>query len=166
MFREDRERYGGASVLHNHALRYLWVFRKCQASRNPVWRFLRRRMQLKYGLEIPPSATIGGGCYLGHAFNITVNPHARIGRNCNMHKGVTVGQENRGARKGAPIIGDRVWMGVNASVVGAVTIGDDVLIAPGAYVNQDIPSGSIVLGNPCKVIPSSDATRGYINQTA
>lgn len=117
------------------------------------------------GWKSPPLATIGG-CYLGHTFNITVNPHVRIGRNCNMHKGVTVGQENRGARKGAPIIGDRVWMGVNASVAGAVTIGDDVLIAPGAYVNQDIQSGSIVLGNPCKVIPSSDATRRYINQTA
>lgn len=46
-----------------------------------------------------------------------------------------------------------------------ITIGDDVLIAPGAYVNCNVPSHSIVLGNPCKIIPKENATQGYINHT-
>ena len=113
--------------------------------------------------EIRAGATIGGGLYLGHAFNITVNPAAVIGRNCNLHKGVTIGQENRGKRKGAPRIGDRVWIGANSTVVGNVSIGTDVLIAPNSYVNCDVPSHSIVLGSPCKIIPRANATEGYIN---
>ena len=95
-----------------------------------MWRFLRKKMQAHYGLEIPGQATIREGFYIGHAYGITVNPDAVIGRNCNIHKGVTIGQENRGKRKGAPVLGDCVWLGVNSTVVGAVTIGDDVLIAP------------------------------------
>lgn len=61
-------------------------------------------MACKYGLEIAPATSIGEGLYLGHAFGITVNPNAVIGRNCNMHKGVTIGRENRGKRKGAPVL--------------------------------------------------------------
>ena len=121
-------------------------------------------MRRRFGLEIPRAAKIGPGLYLGHAYGITVNPDAVIGRNCNLHKGVTIGQENRGPRKGAPVIGDRVWIGVNSTVVGAVTVGEDVLIAPNSYVNCDIPSHSIVIGSPCRVIPSASATEGYVNR--
>lgn len=129
-----------------------------------MWRFLRKKMQAHYGLEIPGKATIGEGFYIGHAYGITVNPDAVIGRNCNIHKGVTIGQENRGKRKGAPVLGDCVWLGINSTVVGAVTIGDDVLIAPNSYVNCDVPSHSIVIGNPCRIIPRDNATEGYVNK--
>lgn len=129
-----------------------------------MWRFLRKKMQAHYGLEIPGQATIGEGFYIGHAYGITVNPDAVIGRNCNIHKGVTIGQENRGKRKGAPVLGDCVWLGVNSTVVGAVTIGDDVLIAPNSYVNCDVPSHSIVIGNPCRIIPRDNATEGCVNK--
>lgn len=129
-----------------------------------MWRFLRKKMQAHYGLEIPGQATIGEGFYIGHAYGITVNTDAVIGRNCNIHKGVTIGQENRGKRKGAPVLGDCVWLGVNSTVVGAVTIGDDVLIAPNSYVNCDVPSHSIVIGNPCRIIPRDNATEGYVNK--
>lgn len=85
-----------------------------------------------------------------------------MGANCNVHKGVTIGQENRGRRKGAPCIGDGVWMGVNSTIVGGITIGDDVLIAPNSYVNFDVPSHSIVIGNPAKIIHRDNATESYI----
>ena len=98
-------------------------------------------------MEIPQKAEIGPGLYLGHAFCITVNPEA-CRSDCSLHKGVAIGQENRGKRKGAPTIGNRVWIGANSSVVGKVTIGDDVLIAPNAYINCDVPSHSVVLGSP------------------
>lgn len=122
-------------------------------------------MTLRYGLEIPPSCEIGKGLYLGHAFNITVNPHAKIGEWCNLHKGATIGQQNRGLLKGAPSIGNRVWIGVNATIVGKVEIGDDVMIAPNSYVNCDVPSHSIVIGNPCEIHHKDNATEGYINHT-
>ena len=73
---------------------------------------------------------LSGGIYIGHAYNITINQNAIIGCNCNIHKGVVIGQTNRGSRKGCPTIGDRVWIGINSAIVGNVTIGDDVMIAP------------------------------------
>ena len=100
---------------------------------------------------------------MGHPFNITINPNAILGENINIHKGVTIGQENRGGRKGTPIIGNKVWIGVNSTIVGRIKIGNNVLIAPNTYINRDIPDNSIVVGNPCKIIENIEATKDYIN---
>lgn len=82
---------------------------------------------MDWGLKLD----IGPGLYMGHVHGITLNPKVKIGKNCNIHKGVTIGQENRGKRKGVPVIGDVVWIGINATIVGNIHIGNDVLIAPG-----------------------------------
>ena len=86
-----------------------------------------------------------------------------IFKNVNLSKGVSIGQENRGKRQGAPTIGNQVYLGINSTIVGKITIGDDVLIAPNSYVNCDVPSHSIVIGNPCKIIHRDNATEGYVN---
>lgn len=115
-------------------------------------------------IELSKETNIGAGLYFGHPYCITINPDAVIGKNCNIHKGVTIGQENRGERKGTPIIGNNVWIGVNATIVGKISIGNDVLIAPNSYVNQDVPAHSIVFGNPCIIKAKEKATDGYINR--
>ncbi len=148
----------------------------------PVFQFLLRKAQTTHGIvqkiykllyyvfrtwshiEIYTSCKIGAGLYIGHGSGITINPAAIIGENCNLHKGVTIGQENRGPRKGAPVIGDCVWIGVNATIVGNVKIGNDVLIAPNSFVNCDIPSHCVVLGNPCIIRQRENATENYINR--
>ena len=113
--------------------------------------------------RVKPSNGIGGGLYIGHPYCITINPQAVIGRNVNIHRGVVIGQENRGKRKGAPTLGDDIWIGINASIVGGVKVGNDVMIAPGAFVNRDVPSHSVVIGNPCIIKHKDHATEGYIN---
>lgn len=50
----------------------------------------------------------------------------------------------------------------NSTVLGGIEIGNDVMIAPNTFVNQDIPSHSIVIGNPCKIIHKEDATKDYV----
>lgn len=148
-----------------YVLRFLWVLRKCHSSRgfsHFFYHLVWRRYMFKYGLEISDKCKIGKGLYIGHAFNITVNANAEIGDWCNIHKGVTIGQTNRG-KKGSPKIGNMVWIGVNATIVGNIVIGDDVLIAPNSYVNIDVPSHSVVLGNPCEIHHRKNATEGYIN---
>ncbi|MNY28285.1 Maltose O-acetyltransferase [compost metagenome] len=92
-----------------------------------------------------------------------INPKAKIGKNCNIAQGVTIAQANRGKNEGVPIIGDEVWIGPNAVIVGKITIGNNVLIAPNAYVNTDIPDNSIALGNPATISQKMNATEGYIN---
>lgn len=60
-------------------------------------------------------------------------------------------------------IGDGVFVGINATVVGNIEIGDDVLIAPNSYVNVNVPSHSIVIGNPATIHHRDNATEGYVN---
>lgn len=77
-----------------------------------------------------------------------------------------IGQSNRGQFKGCPTIGDEVWIGINAAIVGRITIANDVLIAPNSFVNVDVPAHSIVFGNPCIIKHRDCATEGYINNIA
>lgn len=67
-----------------------------------------------------------------------------------------------GGRRGTPVIGNRVYIGLNSTIVGGINIGDDVLIAPNTFVNEDVPSHSIVIGNPCKIISKANATEEYV----
>jgi serine O-acetyltransferase len=118
-----------------------------------------------YGFQIPPSTEIGKGLYIGHWGTIVINGKAIIGDFCNLSPGVTIGQTNRGKSMGTPRIGNRVWIGTNAVIVGNVSIGDNVMIAPNAFVNKSVPSNCIVIGNPATIIPKKDATEGYIEYT-
>lgn len=83
--------------------------------------------------------------------------------NCNIHKGGLIGMTNRGEKTGVPHIGNQVWIGINAAIVGDITIGDDVMIVPNTYLNCDVPSHSIVFGDPCIIKHRENATEGYIN---
>ena len=109
-----------------------------------------------------PQCNYRRSLYLGHPYSITIGDGAVIGDNLNIHKGATIGVENRGKRMGAPTIGNRVYIGINAIVVGRITIGDDVMICPGVYVNFDVPSHSVVLGNPGTVHFRENATELYV----
>ena len=90
-----------------------------------------------------------------------MSPYALLGRNVNLNKGATTGIA-RGKKQGAPILGDNVFVGIDCTVIGGISISDDVLIAPNTLVNIDISSHSIVIGNPCKVIARENTTAKYI----
>lgn len=122
ILKQDAERYESISRMP----RFQKFLRKYQTASNPLskllYRVLYRISARKNHIEIPRDTKIGAGLYIGHPFCITINSKAIIGCNCNIHKGVTIGQENRGVRQGTPIIGDCVWIGVNATIVGKITI--------------------------------------------
>jgi serine O-acetyltransferase len=143
-------------------------FRKAQEARNPIFKLIYKMLFVRYRnknhIELSIETEIGEGLYIGHPYCITINYRAKIGKNVNIHKGVTIGQENRGDRQGVPSISDEVWIGINSTIVGAVHIENDVLIAPNSYVNCDIPAHSVVFGNPCIIKHRDNATEGYINR--
>lgn len=152
----------------NPNLHFIYIFRKTQKyNKTPFlglyWRIVLRHFQIKYGFQIYPETEIGEGFYLGHWGSLVINPKTKIGKNCNIAQGVTIGQQNRGKNAGFPVIGDEVWIGPNAVIVGKVNIGSNVLIAPNAYVNFDVPANSVVAGNPAKIYFNENATEGYIN---
>lgn len=151
------------------AYRYTCLLRKAQHHRSAghilrtKWYRLRLlRSSIRYGYQINPGAQIGAGLYIGHRGTVVVNGEAVLGEDCNLSPGVVIGQENRGKRAGVPQIGNHVWIGSNAVIVRNIQIGDDVLIAPGTYVNRDVPPLSIVLGNPAQIMKRENATAGYI----
>lgn len=164
IYREYGER--GESLLRrifrSPQLKFTVALRKAHDSKNPFLHYRLRRLSHKTGIQIPARTEIGEGFYIGHFGRIIINPEAVIGKNVNIATGVTVGAENRGKRKGSPHIGDNVWIGTNAVIVGNIKIGNDVLIAPLAFVNFDVPDHSIVIGNPAKIISRENATERYI----
>lgn len=116
-------------------------------------------------IQIPPQCQIGEGLYIGHFGSIIINPEAIIGRNFSIAAGTLVGNA-QGKRKGTPTIGNNVYMGRNAIVIGGIKIGNNVLIAPGAFVNFDVPDNCIVVGNPGKIIQKdSSPTKKYMVYT-
>ncbi len=170
---QDHVRYtrGKQSVLKtflfNPGFRFMVVVRGCQrfGKFHPagiLFRLWFRRLRVKYGYQVPFSTKIGAGLFLGHFGSIVVNKGTVIGRNCNLAQGVTIGQVNRGKQQGCPVIGDRVWIGANAVVVGGITIGNDVLIAPLTFVNFDVPDKAVVVGNPGQII-NYNGSEGYVN---
>ena len=158
----DKKRYANEKMP-------LWQFfwRKSQISKFKILKIFYKAicsvLKKSKGIEISSLLDCGPGVYFGHDYCITINPGTKLGRNINIHKGVTIGRENRGPRKGVPTIGNTVWIGINSTIVGKITIGDDVLIAPNSFVNKDIPAHSVVVGNPCSIHPKENATEGYIN---
>ena len=165
LYNSDIQRY--SEYLSNWNKKFHYYFRKIQTTKNRIlllwYKYKFKRLKQKNGIEIVGHMKVGKGLYLGHPYGIIINPNSIIGDNVNIHKGVSIGQENRGKRKGSPKIGNKVWIGINSAIVGNVTIGDDVLIAPNSFVNCDVPDHSVVFGNPCRIIHRDNATEGYIN---
>lgn len=175
-FRKDLFRYYGKDgenikerLLRPIELKYICIYRKAQTTQNILlknyYKLLLRRISQKTQIQIPYTTKIGKGLYIGHTGRIIINPSAVLGKNINIATGVTIGQENRGKRKGCPTIGNNVWIGTNSVIVGDIKIGNDVLVAPLTFINFDVPDHSIVIGNPAKIIFKENATEGYINKT-
>lgn len=156
------------NIILNPAFKFIYIHRKCNFYRNKnkikylFYRIRLYKMNLKYGFEISNKSKIGMGFKIDHRGSIVINPNVIIGKNVNVTSGVLIGQQNRGNKKGSPIIGNNVWIGANSSIVGKVSIGNNVLIAPGAFINFDVPDNSIVIGNPGVIKSSATATKDYI----
>jgi len=129
--------------------------------RGSISRMIYLLMSRRRGVQIDFSDRIGGGLVLAHAYGITVNASAVLGEKVMLFKGSTIGGIRQGQRRGTPRLGSRVVVGLNATVVGGVSIGDDVMIAPNAFVNFDVPSYSVVIGNPGVIHHKDNATNAY-----
>lgn len=166
----DLQRYYDKRPLHLPIqIRYMITYRKAslygkKTIRGFYYRIKLNWLSVKTGIQIPTKAKIGKGFYIGHFGTIIINPETVIGENVNVATGVTIGKANRGEHMGIPTIGNEVWIGTNAVIVGNVKIGNDVLIAPNSYVNMDVPSHSVVIGNPGVIHVKNSATECYINR--
>ncbi len=92
---------------------------------------------------------LGPGLFIAHG-QATCIAAEKMGRNCYVHHGVTIGWDYRGQR--APVIGDGVFFGTGAAVLGEITVGDGARIGANAVVLCDVPAGATAVGSPARVV--------------
>lgn len=142
--------------------------RACEGAALTRWTLLPwawllwQRQRIRFGMDVHYRTEIGPGLYIGHFGTLVVNSAAHIGRDCNLSHDVTIGQLNRGPRAGVPTLGDRVYVGPGARILGAVRIGDDAVIGANAVVVDDVPAGAVVGGIPARVL-SHAGSAGYVD---
>lgn len=130
----------------------------------PLVHLIYRHYQQKHGVWLTPATKVGPGLFLEHMGDIVVNGRAVIGKNCNLANGVTIGQTNRGKRKGTPTIGDNVFIGPGAKILGNVRVGNNVAIGANCVVVEDVPDNAVIAAQPGQII-SYGGVAGYINNT-
>ena len=152
--------------LKGYEWHYITLYRKYQSNHDNIWGqyfgWKLEKLENKTGFSFEKNINIGSGLIIGHWGKIVLNGQAKLGNNVFLTHGVTIGRDVRGKRKGVPVIGDRVCIRANSTVVGNVHIGNDVLIAPNTFVNFDVPDHSIVIGNPASIHHRDNAKEGHL----
>jgi serine O-acetyltransferase len=103
------------------------------------------------GVSLPMSADIGQGFYVGHFGPVIIHSDAKIGENCAVGPGVVIGTRGAGS-KGVPRLGNNVYVGVGAKILGDIIIGDNVKIGANSVVLKNVPDNATVVGIPARII--------------
>jgi serine O-acetyltransferase len=127
------------------------------------WRLLHSRY--KYGIAIPEHAAIGPGLFINRFGGVYIHHDTVIGCNVNITHGTVLGYMNRGSRAGAPYVGDRVFFGSGAKVIGRIAVGNEAAIGVNAVVTKDVPERGVAVGIPGKIV-GDGGSDGYINNAA
>lgn len=109
---------------------------------------ISRYVSLAFDIRLQLSAQIGAGLYIGHFGNIHLH-QCTVGSHCSIAQSVHIHPADDGIQ---PVVGDRVWIGAHAQIVGPYRIENGSTISAGAVVKRDIPEKTLCLGNPGRVV--------------
>ena len=118
----------------------------------PLLRFLGHYVRNHYGIELPAETRVGRRFLIGHQGAIVVHPNARIGDDCVIRQGCTIGAVEERNVQEAPVLGNGVRMGAGAVVIGPVRIGDNARIGPNAVVTRSVAANSVLMAPPPREI--------------
>lgn len=127
-----------------------------------VYFFFKRLTEILTGIEIAHNADIGRGLFIGHLGGVIIGHSSVIGKNASFHEGVTIGGGGRREKHGSPVIGNNVYFGAGAKVIGKIKVGNNVMIGANAVVVKDVPDNAVVGGVPAKVI-SYEGSRDFVH---
>src|SRR5712691_6700004 len=132
-----------------HRIAYLFYTRL----RIPVIpRFLSVLGRFWSGVEIHPGAKIGKEFFIDHGTGVVIGETAEIGDDCVMFHNVTLGGTGKHRGKRHPTIGDNAFIGTGATLLGPITIGDNVKIGANSFiVMHDVPDNCTVIGTPGRI---------------
>ncbi len=109
-----------------------------------------RLVETLTGISLPKSVPVGPGLRIHHFGGIVIHDRARIGANCTLRHGVTIGDREPGGP--VPVLDDDVDVGAYAQILGGVRIGRGARIGAMSVVLRDVPAGATAVGNPARVI--------------
>jgi len=115
-------------------------------------RFLAQAVRFFTGIEIHPGAKIGRGVFIDHGMGVVIGETAEVGDGSTIYQGVTLGGTSLSHGKRHPTLGRGVVVGVNAAVLGAITLGDNAKVGGGSVVVKDVPPNATVVGVPARVV--------------
>ena len=140
--------YPGFHAITAH--RIIHVFENAHVPVLP--RFLAHLNRFFTGIEIHPAAKIGKGFFIDHGMGVVIGATAEIGDNVTLYQGVTLGGTSLSHGKRHPTLGINVVVGAGASVLGAISVGDNSRVGGGSVVVRDVPPNSTVVGVPARVV--------------
>lgn len=117
-------------------------------------------IEILFGISIDVNSTIGPGFYIGHFGCIVI--HGDLGKGCSVGQGVTIGSKGAGKSDGWPSIGDNVYIGAGAKVIGRVRVGNNVVIGANAVVIHDVADNMLAVGVPAQS-RSKASSEGGVN---
>lgn len=173
-FIEDIHRYVGikreltfrravSAVLHDYGLQALMGYRLgrflLRARRKFHWWPLlpfgwllyllwSRFVRFSYDIRLHLNADIGPGLYIGHFGGMLVE-RCRLGKHCTISQSTRI---HAGEAATGPVLGDRVWVGAHAQIIGPYAIGTGSTVSAAATVTRDIPESTLCMGNPARVV--------------
>lgn len=115
-------------------------------------RYICERAKKKTGIEIHPGAVIGKDLFIDHGVGVVIGETAIIGDNVTLFHCVTLGGTGKEIGKRHPTVGNNVFIGSGAKVLGNITIGNNVRVGANAIVLKDIPDNVTAVGIPAKII--------------
>lgn len=128
----------------------------------PLEMLFNRLNTIFCGCIIGRGAEFGPGFVLVHSLGVVINGNVRGGRNVKIEHQVTIGAEKRRS----PVLGDDVFVGAGAKIIGSVTIGDGAKVGANAVVVHDVPAGCTVVGIPARPVVRSGANPPEVSQKA
>ena len=117
-----------------------------------IARYISEKAKRKTGIEIHPGATIGKGLFIDHGVGVVIGETAIIGDNVTMFHGVTLGGIGSETGKRHPTIGDDVFIGCGAKILGNINIGANVKVGANAVILKDVEANTTVVGIPGTVV--------------
>jgi serine O-acetyltransferase len=104
-------------------------------------------------VEIHPGASIGKGFFLDHGAGVVIGETATIGDYCVMFHNVTLGGTGKYRGRRHPSVGDHVFIGTNAILLGPIHVGDHAKVGANAFViNRDVPPHCTAVGTPARIV--------------
>ena len=104
------------------------------------------------GIEIHPGAQIGKNLFIDHGSGTVIGETAKIGNNCTIYHGVTLGGTGKNSKMRHPQVGNNVMIGCGAKILGPIIIGNNVKIGANAVILNNVPDGKTVVGVPGKTL--------------